>query len=738
MQHPFTPDGSGRDERPDAVERDESALREERADLVRGVLARRRRGDVERVDAAEPERAGPIVGAGPEGRGGERPDAAAPAPGAAADARDDARDDVSAEAPLDDPRADGAAIAPAAGEHRVPAVIVSPQPPADTSVHAALPHALAQLRAWYDIDRRARHELRLAQEGLDARRADRLDPAGDLERALRAEGGADFVRRLIDDVVRPDDLLASGFGLGDLADRIPARLTARTRRLLRLGAFAGPGVPWAAVPLARRIAGALFGHEVTADDRLRDALGRADDRGAIARVRPLADPVLGERGASALLERVLGLVRDPAVAEVELTVGDLDPAANEWDFEGSADRAAGRLAGVLLESAHAPRPTAVVLRATGSRDLELAIETFMRGLDVDGLEQVRATIAIPADVPEASTLLRRLAGWAHLRREDGGAAIGVAIVRLPDRAAEFADARLRGLAPGVHDDPADVDAHVVKLIDAVLAAEHRGTLELEVEGAVPMDAALAVHLAGLRGAFAPVSVVVAEGDGPEAAERFARLGAAVRMRVGLVPSGALRPAARYLHARVAEREAGLLRDEDLVEPSADGTSPIESRLLDAAQRAATVASGPRRPQHRVNPEDAPGVTASIPFELFPPGLFADEPESPRPDWSQSFVAAAPIVVADAGAGEFADDETTVLGRRGRRAAGRPDAPAGAEGAGRAAGAASGEPAAATPADDAADAPRTTADGAGAGAAGAGPADEATASGPADEATASGA
>lgn len=529
-------------------------------------------------------------------------------------------------------------------------------PQAEVTVAEALPHALTELQAWAQVRLARATELAHAQEVEQrASRRDRLDPADDLTRALREEDGADFLRRFVDGVIRPEDLLASGFGMSDIADQVPQALTARTRRALRLGAFAGPGAPFIAVPMLRRVASSLFAGELTSRSELSAALGRADDRGATTRIRPLSEPLLGNRGTSAQLDRILDLIANPAVAELELTLADLDRLGNDWDFEGTADRAAGRLAGILLEATHTTEPAFVQLRATSSRDLELAIETFMRALDAEGLERTVAGIAIPADLPESVTLLRRLAGWAHLRREDGGAAIRVAIVRLADHAPELADAKLRGLEPGCYVNPADVDANAVRLIDAVLATEHRGTLELEVESIMPMDAALAVHLAGLRGAFAPVSVVVHDGDGSELPERLAALGAVVRMRIPLLSSAGLRSAVGYLQERIGSALQSM-RVDDV--PAVGAASLAERRLSVAAERASELPVGPARVQHRVNPEDAPGVTASIPYELFPAGLFEDEPEAPRRDWSESFVAAAPITVL-----EDADEATTILGRK---------------------------------------------------------------------------
>lgn len=594
---------SAPDDKARAAGRDESALRNERADLVRGVLARRTPAELE---TTEDEQAAPID--------------------------------------LGQLRAEVGAteLSPRNDEPAAPAVLGEVEPEHghfDVSVEAAVPDALALLRKW-------------AQAQIED--PDAADPE-ELDRVLRDPEGERFVRRLIDEVIRPDDFIASGFGIHDLAEQIPDEFGTTTRRLFKLGALVGPGVPFVAVPLMRHLTRRLFDHELTPANRLEQRLAEIAAADETPRVRPLCEPVFGENGFNALQQRLLDLAARPEPIELEMAVDNLDYLDNDWDFSGNADRAATRLTSVLMQATDGDNSTYVQLRTTNADHLELAIETFMRALDMEGLEQVRAGIEIPADYPESITLLRRLSGWAHLRREDGGAAIRIAVTRRPDRSNELAEAKLRSTPPLCYENDADVDANAVRLIDAVLAPEHHGTLELEVGITSRFDVALALQLNRKRGALAPVSVVVPAGTPQRVRKQLREAGAQVRTRLGLLPEGGdLRAGTRYLRSRLAER--ALLRRDDVdasAEQSPHALSPAEQRLIDAIDHAPELAVGRTHIQHRVNPEDAPGVTSSIPFEMFPPGLFADEPDAPRRDWSESFVAAQSIVVDE--------NATTVLG-----------------------------------------------------------------------------
>lgn len=532
------------------------------------------------------------------------------------------------------------------------------QAPNNVPIDAAVPPALDLLGRWWQEDSRHREEQHAKLEAeTNPRRREKLDDRGDLDRALDDRSGAGFLRGLIDDVLRPDDLLASGFGLSDLGDRIPASLTPATRRKYRLGAFAGPGIPFIAVPAVRRATRGLFGQAVTEGgaEPLNKAIDRAQERGADVRVRPLTDPVLGERGATQLRSRVRALLTHPTVHQIELDFNALEPRPVDWDFSGTADRAAAQLANLLAVAREQPHRPLLLLRATTSRNIELAVETLLRALRADHARGARAGIALPVDLPDSATLLRRLAGSAHLLREEGGAPIRVALHRLPDRLRERADALRNGWRVATYLTDEDVDANMARLIDGVLAAEHRGVLELEIDSTVPMDATLAASVAHARQSYARVSVVTRPDTGDTEVQRLRELGVDLTMRVAQLPEGTgWRPAASYLRGIVTDRARQHVETND--ETSVDGLGPQQERLLAAVARMQQIPAGQLRRQERIAPEDAPGVTAAIKLELFPEGMFEDEPE---PVAEEVFLTDAIDVTA------IAEQPTTVLGDRDR-------------------------------------------------------------------------
>lgn len=531
--------------------------------------------------------------------------------------------------------------------------------------HAASP-ALEMLGKWWREDCAARYEIERAKQAEpNARRRAKLDADSELNLAMRSEGGEAFMLGLVDDVLRPDDLLASGFGLSDLADRIPDTLSARARRGFQIGAFAGPGVPFIAVPAVRKAARRLFGSAIiTGDDEaLTKASAVATELGASVRVTPLTDTVLGDHGVHQLRERLRALVSRADVHEVELTWRDLVPNGSAWDFVGACERTAMQLADLAMAARQARPPQAgppvrLMVRATCSRDAEAVVETCMRAMKIDGMHGSLLGVALPVDLPECSSLIRRLAGSAHMHREEGGLPLRVNLFRMTDRGVERVDARLHEWKIATFVDDADVDANMVRCIDTVLGTEHHGVLELELDVAPAMDAVLAASLAAQRRALARVSVIVPNGVDAATLRRIGEIGALPSVRIAQLPGDDLRPATGYARTLIqragwAERErlaqlaevtaiaqaqgtaiaeitSGKSSDavgaEPVPQPAAthDGYGPQQERLLTAISRMHQLPAGKMRTQSRVAPEDAPGITAAIELELFPDGLFDDE------------------------------------------------------------------------------------------------------------------
>lgn len=530
----------------------------------------------------------------------------------------------------------------------------------DVPVSEALPAALAMLRGWREQAAAADAQRAAAVEAATSQRAKRrADTTSELDRVLSGPDGEVFLRSLIDEVIRPDDAIAAGNGLGDLAPKLPASLSTGTKRAFQLGAFAGPGVPWLAVPLMRRATSAFFG-----DDTIRNvpseiaaATDRAASRGAVSRIRLLGDAVLGERGSNASLETYTQLLAAGQVREIELRVVDIEAQPALWDFDGTLERVVFKLAALGRAALTAPTPPLLMLRAQSSADLELTVQSFMRAFEQEELRGLHVGIALPAQFPETPGLLRRIGGWAHMRREDLGSDITVAITRDANHELERADAVINGWRLATYASDADVDANFARLLDEALAIDHVAAFRVEVEADARRDVALAAAIAKARGLPKPVRVVVPRSSDEATLARIRSAGIELVERTPVVVGTTQRHAASYLQHRVDVRARQLgaePADAAAVPPpattagtGADTVHPDDERLLSATARMRQIDSGPNREQDRVLADDAATVTASIQLELFPEGLFEDEePAAERPARVKKLKSPAKPVIED--------------------------------------------------------------------------------------------
>ncbi|PPG01274.1 1-pyrroline-5-carboxylate dehydrogenase [Pseudoclavibacter sp. RFBI5] len=526
----------------------------------------------------------------------------------------------------------------------------------DVPVSEALPAALATLRGWREQLAASDAQRAAAVEAASSARARRrADTTSELDRVLSGPDGADFLRSLIDDVIRPDDAIAAGNGLGDLAPKLPASLSPGTKRAFQLGAFAGPGVPWLAVPLMRRATSAFFG-----DDTVRNvpaeisvATERAASRGAVPRIRLLGDAVLGERGSNASLETYTQLLAAGQVRELELRVADIEAQPALWDFDGTLERVVFKLAALGRAALTAPTPPLIMLRTQSSADLELTVQAFMRAFEQEELRGLHVGISLPAQFPETTGLLRRIGGWAHMRREDLGSDITVAITRDANHELERADAVINGWRLATYASEADVDANFARLLDEALAIDHAAAFRVEVEADALRDVALAAAIAKARGLPRPVRVVVPRSSDEATLGRIRSAGVEVVERTPVITGSTQRHAASYLQHRVDVRARQLGADPAEGAPAApaglpaDAVHPDDERLLSATARMRQIDSGPNREQDRVLADDAATVTASIQLELFPEGLFEDEePAAERPARVKKLKPASKPVIDD--------------------------------------------------------------------------------------------
>ncbi|WP_082305494.1 proline dehydrogenase family protein [Leucobacter japonicus] len=448
----------------------------------------------------------------------------------------------------------------------------------------------------------------------EARGADHL-----LEGLRRDPESFEFTRRLLELVAGTDDAFASALGLHAMAREVPESMPVRDRLAVRAGGATSLGLPWAVMPVARkwlrdRVSGLVLATKLPTGAGagggsgrlagLADGLRKYSDAGLKPVIEPLGDAVHGPAGAAAEAARLAALAAHPTVGHLVVDVTRIAPGGSDWSYDADVARAAAALEPVLR--AAADHGTTVHLTARTVRWARMLPDIAIRATVDPALDRARIGVRLLAELPESREYYGRLSRWAQRRVADGGApaevTIGVGGVAGTERIASIAS----GLAVPVLEDPTEVTAQLLRLIELALhpgrAAVLRPVIASEDLLALAGTVALTEHL-GARGLAA---LQVRSGVAPGLASALRAADIEVRVAIPVVAPKEFGGAVDLLVAVAAEAadpESPLSRLEALIaaEP-VDDEPPLPESSMSAALRrfaaAAELAADPAPSSHR--------------------------------------------------------------------------------------------------------------------------------------------
>ena len=322
--------------------------------------------------------------------------------------------------------------------------------------------------------------------------------------------GLKFAVGFIDGVVRPEDMRVAARNLYRLRADIPRFLPAYQRLLLKVGALAGLFLPLLVVPLARIILRKLVSHLVidASESKLGVALRKIrnnpqvrDGQGSLVRlnINLLGEAVLGAAEAERRLEGINRLLQRPDVDYVSVKVSSAVAPHSSWAFSTAVEEISERLIPLYEIAAKASPAKFINLDMEEYRDLDLTIAVFKRILGEPQFRDLKAGIVLQAYLPDAMAAMRDLQDWATLRRQQGGSAIKVRLVKGANLPMERVDAELHGWPLATVGSKQEADTNYKRVLDFALRADRLDALELGIAGHNLFDLAFAKCLADARG-----------------------------------------------------------------------------------------------------------------------------------------------------------------------------------------------------------------------------------------------
>jgi RHH-type transcriptional regulator, proline utilization regulon repressor / proline dehydrogenase / delta 1-pyrroline-5-carboxylate dehydrogenase len=461
-------------------------------------------------------------------------------------------------------------------------------------------------------------------ESADARRPrSERARAARIARMLSRPEGLDLILALTDEVLRirrPDraaEVLAGLVqqGAGD------ATLGRLDRLALRAGAGMGTRLPAAVIPAVRaRVRSEMAGVVGQAGPRgLARHVARRRRQGIRLNVNVLGEAILGDDEAEERLQQILGLLGQPAVDYVSVKISAICAQLDVLRFEHEVARIAVRLRR-LYDAANGHRPAKFVnLDMEEYRDLELTLAVFQQVLDEPAYLTTAAGVVLQAYLPDSLPALEELCTWARARRDRGGAAIKVRLVKGANLAMEHVDAELHGWPVAPFSEKDETDANYKRMLDVLLDPRNDGAVRAGVATHNLFEMGWGVVQAERRDAGNRLDLEMLEGMAPAvaraAAVRFGRL----LLYAPVVRRGDIEAAIAYLVRRLDENSGpdNFLTHSFSLQVGSPRWERERDRFRTAVARRHQAVVPTRRVQNRAT---APGRSASA-------AEFANEPDT---------------------------------------------------------------------------------------------------------------
>jgi RHH-type proline utilization regulon transcriptional repressor/proline dehydrogenase/delta 1-pyrroline-5-carboxylate dehydrogenase len=442
------------------------------------------------------------------------------------------------------------------------------------------------VRAWLDRADRA------------LSRAERRDSLR-LHRLTSDPSSVDFTMAFADRVLRPESASVAAEQLRLLVARdLPPFLSPLDRALLRVGAACSRPLPRLVMPLARRrlrqIVGALV---VDQDDAaLRRYLAHRKAEGYRVNANLLGEFVLGDAEAARRLRATIALMGRDDIDYVSVKASSVASQLNLWAYEETLERVKASLRQLFAAAAATSPPKFVNLDMEEYKDLRLTIDAFTQLLDEPAFRSLEAGIVLQAYLPDSFDALRELQAWARRRRERGGAAIKVRIVKGANLAMERVDAVMHGWTQAPYDTKAETDANYKRLLDWSIDRRRLSAVCIGVASHNVFDVAWAKLLADARGVTESVNFEMLQGMAPGVSRAVRDATGGVLLYTPIVAAGDFDHALAYLFRRLEENSGGdnFLRHLFDLATDADAFAVEHARFEAAVADRWQVASRPRR------------------------------------------------------------------------------------------------------------------------------------------------
>lgn len=402
---------------------------------------------------------------------------------------------------------------------------------------------------------------------------------------------------------------------------IPRFFSPLDRTMLRGFQSFGGYLPGVAVPLVKE----KMRHETAnvilpaEPELLSQHLNERITEGIRMNVNLLGEAILGEQEAEQRLAAYLAALQMPEIECVSIKVSTLYSQISTVARAATVKVLMKRLE-LLYRAAARHRfkkpdgtevPKFVYLDMEEYRDMELTGEVFMKTLDLPGMDQVRAGVALQAYIPDSHSLQRRITEWARRRVASGGAPVTVRIVKGANMEMERVEASHRGWPQAPYQKKSDTDANYKRMVVYGLQPENIAAVRLGIASHNLFEVAFAIILAAKQNVIEQIQFEMLEGMANHQRRALHELVDNLLLYAPACQKENFINAIGYLVRRMDENTGpeNFLRHAFKIEVDGPDWQAMEKIFMDSVEQMPSVSYQPRRTQNRLQPPTQPAASS---------------------------------------------------------------------------------------------------------------------------------
>lgn len=429
---------------------------------------------------------------------------------------------------------------------------------------------------------------------------------------------------------------------------VPRFFSPLERTMLRGFQSFGEYLPGVAVPLVKEkmrqeTANVILPAE---EDLLSEHLRLRQREGVRMNVNFLGEALLGEDEAHRRLQRYLAALsmRNVECVSIKITTiySQVSPIAREHTCRVIADRLELLYRAALRQSfvrADGDRVSKFVyLDMEEYRDLHLTVDSMLRALDRDGLENARAGIALQAYVPDSYHVLQRLLDWSRRRVDAGGEPLTIRLVKGANMEMERVEASLTGHPQAPFDCKVDTDANFKKMLRELLLPEHADCVRVGLASHNLFDIALGMIWAVKSGVEKNLQFEMLEGMANHQRRAIFEASRSMLLYAPACRRDEFLNAIGYLIRRMDENtgEDNFLRHTFQLQPDSDPWHRLAEGFSESLTRIDALDNSPRRQQDRRQAPTQPQAAAS--WQSYQGECDTDWALAHNAEWAQGIVS----------------------------------------------------------------------------------------------------